>query len=60
MIDYLVAKAKPQKGGVFLWQDDWEAVIRKLKSLERENESLRRMLHDTDTVRASEIWRGTV
>lgn len=60
MIDYLIAKATPQKGGVFLWQDDWNAIVRKLKNLERESNSLRRMLHDTDTVRASDIWRGTV
>ena len=60
MIEYLTEKAIPQKGGVFLWQDDWAAIVRKLKNLERENNSLRRMLHDTDTVRASDIWRGTV
>lgn len=60
MIEYLISKAKQQKGGVFLWQDDWDAVIRKLTSLEQENNSLRKMLHDTDTVRASDIWRGTI
>lgn len=60
MIEYLTEKAIPQKGGVFLWQDDWDAIVRKLKNLERENKSLRRMLHDSDTVRASDIWRGKV
>ena len=60
MINHLIDKAKPQRGGVFLWQDDWEAIVRKLKNLERENNSLRRMLHDSDTVRANETWRGTV
>lgn len=60
MIEYLTEKAIPQKGGVFLWQDDWDAIVRKLKNLERENKSLRRMLHDSDTVRASDTWRGTV
>ncbi len=59
MIEHLLIKAKPQKGGVFLWQNDWEAIVRKLRSLENENNSLRRMLHDSDTVRASEIWRDT-
>jgi hypothetical protein len=60
VIDYLIAKATPQKGGVFLWQTDWDAIVRKLQSLEKENNSLRRMLHDSDTVRANEIWRGAV
>ncbi len=41
MIAHLIAKAKPQKGGVFLWEDDWQAVIRKLERLEKEVESLK-------------------
>jgi hypothetical protein len=51
VIDYLIAKATPQKGGVFLWQTDWDAIVRKLQSLEKENNSLRKMLQGTDIIR---------
>jgi len=54
MINHLIAKANPQKGGVFLWQVDWDAVCRKLQRLENENNSLRRMLNDHDTIRDAE------
>lgn len=57
MIEYLTVKAKQQKGGVFLWQDDWDAVIRKLTSLEQENNSLRKMLHGTDIIRQGSMER---
>lgn len=57
MIGYLISKAKQQKGGVFLWQDDWDAVIRKLTSLEQENNSLRKMLHGTDIIRQGSMER---
>ena len=55
MIGYLVAKAKQQRGGVFLWQEDWDAIVRKLEQLDKENNSLRRMLHDHDTIRYSDL-----
>lgn len=57
MIGYLVSKAHPKKGGVFIWNEDWDAIIRKLEQLDRENNSLRKMLHDHDTIRNSE-WGG--
>ena len=28
MIGYLTSKAKPQRGGVFLWTEDWDAIVR--------------------------------
>ena len=48
MIGYLTSRAKPEKGGVFIWQEDWDAIVRKLEQLDRENSSLRRMLHDIE------------
>lgn len=57
MIEQLTSKAKLQRGGVFLWQDDWEAIVRKLEALEKEADAFRKMLHDTDTIRASEMGK---
>lgn len=55
MIGYLTSRAKPEKGGVFIWQEDWDAIVRKLEQLDRENSSLRRMLHDNDRIRFTEM-----
>ena len=55
MIGYLKAKAKPQRGGVFLWSEDWDAIVRKLEQLDRENESLRKTLYDVNTIRFNDL-----
>ena len=55
MIGYLTSKAKPQRGGVFLWTEDWDAIVKKLERLDKEINALRKMLHDTDTIRQSEM-----
>lgn len=52
MIGYLISRAKPQRGGVFLWTEDWNAIVRKL---DRENESLRKALHDVNTIRFNDM-----
>ena len=57
MIGYLISKAKQQRGGVFLWQDDWDAIVRKLESLEKEADAFRKMLHDTDSLRQNQMGR---
>ena len=57
MIEYLTIKAKPQKGGVFLWQDDWDAIVRKLQQMDSEINSFRKMLHDHDSIRFNEMGR---
>lgn len=55
MTEHLTAKAIPRKGGVFIWAKDWEAIKKRLEHLDKENRSMRRMLHDTDAIRQSEI-----
>ena len=57
MTDHLTSKAKPQRGGVFLWQDDWDAIVHKLESLEKEADAFRKMLHDTDSLRQNQMGR---
>ena len=55
MIGYLISRAKPQRGGVFLWTEDWDAIVRKLEQLDKENESLRKALHDVNTIRFNDL-----
>lgn len=57
MVDHLIAKAKQQKGGVFLWQEDWDAIVRKLRQMDSEINSFRKMLHDHDSIRFNEMGR---
>lgn len=59
------AKLQPQKGGVFLWEDDWQEVVSiigylmsHVNRVERENESLRKALQDVYATRQNDMGRN--